>query len=306
MQTPAPFEYDRAASVDDALGAARAPRTRGPAHRRRPQPAADDEAAPGAARGPRRHQRPDRPVVHPGRGRRDRHRRHDPPRATCWRRPCWASTTPSSPTPSASSPTRWCATGAPSAGRSARPTRPRTSPPSPPRCDAEIVRRSVVGTRRCRPASSTTARTRPWSGRRRSSPRCGCRSGPARAARTRRSSGGSVTGRWRPPGPFVTLDGDIVADVGIGLTAVGRPALLRPGGRGRAARPGRHRREHGRRGRRPRAEGCTPPPTSAARSDYKRHLAEELTLRALRRAVGARHEEEADHAGHDDRQRRAR
>ena len=37
-------------------------------------------------------------------------------------------------------------------------------------------------------------------------------------------------------GAFVTLDGDTVADVGIGLTAVGRPALLRPERRGPAAR----------------------------------------------------------------------
>ena len=59
-------------------------------------------------------------------------------------------------------------------------------------------------------------------------------------------------------GAFVTLDGDTVADVGIGLTAVGAPALLRPRGRGRPAGPAGHRGEPGR-GRRGRgARSCNP------------------------------------------------
>ena len=47
--------------------------------------------------------------------------------------PSPASTSRSSTTPSGSSPTRSCATAAPSAARSARPTRPRTSRPCSPR-----------------------------------------------------------------------------------------------------------------------------------------------------------------------------
>ena len=46
-------------------------------------------------------------------------------------------------------------------------------------------------------------------------------SGPAAAARTRRSSGAPATGRSRPPRRRVWLDGDTIADAGIALSAVG-------------------------------------------------------------------------------------
>ena len=58
---------------------ARTARARGPARRRRPLAAADDEAAPRSSRAPDRHQRPRRrPLVRPGRGRRAVHRCDDP------------------------------------------------------------------------------------------------------------------------------------------------------------------------------------------------------------------------------------
>ena len=65
MQTPAPFEYERATSVEGAIAALAAARPRGADHRRRPQPAADDEAAAGEPRAPDRHQRPHRALLHP-------------------------------------------------------------------------------------------------------------------------------------------------------------------------------------------------------------------------------------------------
>ena len=63
-------------------------------------------------------------------------------------------------------------------------------------------------------------------------------------------------------GAVVTLDGDTVADVGIGLTAVGAPHFCAPA-----------------------AESTNPSTDQRGPADYKRHLAGELTHRALRRAV---------------------
>jgi carbon-monoxide dehydrogenase medium subunit len=76
-------------------------------------------------------------------------------------------------------------------------------------------------------------------------------------------------------GAFVTLDGDTVADVGVGLTAVGAPHFC---------------------GREPTDDALTAAAAAAAEAsdpstdqrgpaEYKRHLAGELTLRALRRAL---------------------
>ena len=80
MQVPAPFEYERATSVDHAISPAGAAGQRGPAGGRRPQPPADDEAPAGHPRVPGRHQRPARRArLHPGRAGPDPHRRHDPP-----------------------------------------------------------------------------------------------------------------------------------------------------------------------------------------------------------------------------------
>ena len=56
---PAAFAYDRASSVDEALGAARYPWRRRQGHRRRPEPPAAHEAAPRPAGAADRH-RPDR------------------------------------------------------------------------------------------------------------------------------------------------------------------------------------------------------------------------------------------------------
>ena len=70
MQVPAPFDYERASSIDHAVALVGAAWSRSPASRRRPLPAADDEAAPGPARGTHRHQRCARSVRDPpGRGR---------------------------------------------------------------------------------------------------------------------------------------------------------------------------------------------------------------------------------------------
>ena len=53
MQVPAPFEYERATSVDHAIGLLERLGSERPARRRRAQPAADDEAAAGQPRVPR-------------------------------------------------------------------------------------------------------------------------------------------------------------------------------------------------------------------------------------------------------------
>jgi aerobic carbon-monoxide dehydrogenase medium subunit len=85
-------------------------------------------------------------------------------------------------------------------------------------------------------------------------------------------------------GAFVTLDGDSVADVGIGLTAVGAAHFCAPAA------------EDALRGREPTddalaaaaaaaAEESDPSTDQRGPAEYKRHLAGELTLRALRRAL---------------------
>ena len=78
---------------------ARAARLRGADHRRRPQPAADDEAAAGQPRAPDRHQRHRRARLHPRAGRRDQDRRADPARRPAEVRAAGASTSRSSATP---------------------------------------------------------------------------------------------------------------------------------------------------------------------------------------------------------------
>ena len=85
-------------------------------------------------------------------------------------------------------------------------------------------------------------------------------------------------------GAFVTLDGDVVSDVGIGLTAVGAPHFCAPGAedvlRGRPATE-----ESLAAAAQAAGEGCNPSADQRGPVDYKRHLAQELTLRALRRSV---------------------
>jgi carbon-monoxide dehydrogenase medium subunit len=85
-------------------------------------------------------------------------------------------------------------------------------------------------------------------------------------------------------GAFVSLDGDVVGDVGIGLTAVGAPHFCAPGAeealRGRPATE-----DNLAAAARVVAEECDPSADQRGPADYKRHLAQELTLRALRRSV---------------------
>jgi carbon-monoxide dehydrogenase medium subunit len=82
----------------------------------------------------------------------------------------------------------------------------------------------------------------------------------------------------------VRLDGDTITDVGIGLTAVGARNFVAQEAeeylRGRAARP-EHLAEAGRIA----AEHCSPADDQRGPADYKRHLAGELTRRALERAA---------------------
>jgi aerobic carbon-monoxide dehydrogenase medium subunit len=85
-------------------------------------------------------------------------------------------------------------------------------------------------------------------------------------------------------GAAVWLDGDTVADVGIGLTAVGAPhfhaAEAEAALRGTAATE-----ENFAAAGRLAAEHCRPGADQRGPVDYKRHLAGELTIRALRRAA---------------------
>ena len=85
-------------------------------------------------------------------------------------------------------------------------------------------------------------------------------------------------------GAFVTLDGDTVTDVGIGLTALGAPHFCAPAAedrlRGQAATE-----DNVAAAADAAAEECDPSADQRGPVDYKRHLARELTLRALRRSV---------------------
>lgn len=85
-------------------------------------------------------------------------------------------------------------------------------------------------------------------------------------------------------GSFVTLDGDTVSDVGIGLTAVGAQHFCSPDAedalRGQTASE-----ENLAAAAAVAAEHVNPSADQRGPADYKRHLAQELTLRALRRSV---------------------
>ena len=84
-------------------------------------------------------------------------------------------------------------------------------------------------------------------------------------------------------GAAIWLDGDSIADAGIGLTAVGAPHFAAaeaeeflsgaPATEASFARAGQIAAEH-----------CRPSSDQRGPADYKRHLARELTVRALRRA----------------------
>jgi carbon-monoxide dehydrogenase medium subunit len=85
-------------------------------------------------------------------------------------------------------------------------------------------------------------------------------------------------------GAFVTLDGDTVSDVGIGLTAVGADHFCAPAAedslRGQAATD-----ENLAAAAQAAATGTNPSTDQRGPADYKRHLAGELVRRALGRAV---------------------
>jgi aerobic carbon-monoxide dehydrogenase medium subunit len=93
-------------------------------------------------------------------------------------------------------------------------------------------------------------------------------------------------------GVAVWLDGDTIADIGIGLTAVGAAHFHSPAAedavRGRPAGA-----ETIATAARIAAETCNPQPDQRGPVDYKRHLAGELTRRALERAIARARGQEA-------------
>ncbi|MGN6245332.1 MAG: FAD binding domain-containing protein [Motilibacteraceae bacterium] len=85
-------------------------------------------------------------------------------------------------------------------------------------------------------------------------------------------------------GTYVVLSGGAVADVGIGLTAVGAPHFCAP--EAEAFLVGKEPTEENlAETARLAAEQCHPTSDQRGPADYKKHLAGELTLRALRRSV---------------------
>ena len=85
-------------------------------------------------------------------------------------------------------------------------------------------------------------------------------------------------------GAYVVMDGGTVGDVGIGLTALGAEHFAAPDAE--AFLTGKepsddNLTEAGRLA----AEACNPQPDQRGPADYKRHLAQELTVRALRRSI---------------------
>jgi carbon-monoxide dehydrogenase medium subunit len=94
------------------------------------------------------------------------------------------------------------------------------------------------------------------------------------------------TGDWAlaAAGAAIWLDGESVADVGIGLTAVGGAGFV--AAEAEEYLRGRHADEESFAGAgRIAAEHCEPSADQRGPTDYKRHLAGELTTRALRRAA---------------------
>jgi carbon-monoxide dehydrogenase medium subunit len=93
-------------------------------------------------------------------------------------------------------------------------------------------------------------------------------------------------------GAFVSLDGDRIADAGIGLAAAGAEHFRVPGAeailRGAAATE-----ETFAAAGQAVSDGCNPVSDQRGPADYKRHLAGELAKRALRRATARARGEEA-------------
>ncbi|MFN8145949.1 MAG: xanthine dehydrogenase family protein subunit M [Candidatus Nanopelagicales bacterium] len=87
-------------------------------------------------------------------------------------------------------------------------------------------------------------------------------------------------------GAFVVVSGGVVSDVGVGLAAVNAPHYCSPAAE--AALLGKAPTEENlAAAAAAAAEECEPSADQRGPVDYKRHLASELTLRALRRAVAA-------------------
>ena len=226
MQTPAPFEYERATSVEGAIASLAEHRSRGTADRRRAQPAADDEAAAREPRVPDRHQRPRRALLHRRADHRDPDRGADAARRTARLRAARA--------PYAGVPRR--------RGGDRRPGRPQ------PRHDRRIA---VPGRRRRGPVRGVRGaegqRRDPGPGRRarhrhgrvlhravhdggrrraRCSPRSGSRSVAEPAARTRRSSGAPATSRSRRCRPRCGSRAARSPTPGIALGALGPTTII--------------------------------------------------------------------------------
>jgi aerobic carbon-monoxide dehydrogenase medium subunit len=85
-------------------------------------------------------------------------------------------------------------------------------------------------------------------------------------------------------GVFVTMDGDVVGDCGIGLTAVGVEHFCVPAAEA-ALRGQSPTEENILAAAQLAADASNPASDQRGPADYKRHLAKELTARALRRAV---------------------
>jgi carbon-monoxide dehydrogenase medium subunit len=90
-------------------------------------------------------------------------------------------------------------------------------------------------------------------------------------------------------GVAVRLEGGLIADVGIGLTAVGAAHFVAAEAeeflRGRSVRPGEGAEEAFLRAGEIAAEHCRPASDQRGPAEYKRHLVRELTARMLRLAV---------------------
>jgi carbon-monoxide dehydrogenase medium subunit len=93
-------------------------------------------------------------------------------------------------------------------------------------------------------------------------------------------------------GVAVWLDGDVIADIGIGLTAVGATHFHSPAAED-AVRGQPVGAEAVATAARIAAETCNPQPDQRGPVDYKRHLAGELTRRALERAIARARGQEA-------------
>ena len=108
-------------------------------------------------------------------------------------------------------------------------------------------------------------------------------------------------------GRRVWMDGDVIADARVGLAAVGAEHHRHPGRSPRRCAASRRPRSSTPQAGAHRRRELQPRHRPARQREYKRHLADELTTAAARcRRVGrpAIDRGGADHAGHDDRQRR--